>query len=392
MGGCTVSKETLELEEVHSERQSSIHYFRQLSRIQSPFTQIDKVDKIELHDNGYRFFNLNDFNEEAGTNSDTIRFQIENYNVKQEKKEILFIPSQNKVDGLKGLSKFILILDIVYRGKFLSNIYKDSNLIDISKSMNPMSNRAEFEQNEWGYPSIAKVIDSNKLNGFDRVLYRSFKTESNQYIDEEFTLNADKFILKDQIQNNKDSIDYQFETIRISNLPFTSVYAQSRPLGGIKIVSSQLRNEAFEILIQILSKHRNCVERIFNKSELDKKNCCYSVDLFVEMEWKQIVIDDILPSRQYRPIVTIAINGEAWPTLLEKALAKVFGSYFNLQSQSSLEKLLKMTTGSMFRKYFTRNLNYIPTTFEILMSNIENSNIVLAHSNPKSELLKPSTQ
>lgn len=55
-------------------------------------------------------------------------------------------------------------------------------------------------------------------------------------------------------------------------------------------------------------------------------NGVYMVYLFLDGDWRQIVLDDLLPT-VYGQYMFSSYKNELWIWLIEKALAKVFKSY-----------------------------------------------------------------
>ena len=81
--------------------------------------------------------------------------------------------------------------------------------------------------------------------------------------------------------------------------------------------------------IASLSRFPNLIEKLFYIKEKSKENC-YGVYLFINGVWKLVLIDDYVPytGKYFKQLVFSSSNGnELWVVLLEKAWAKVNGSY-----------------------------------------------------------------
>jgi calpain-15 len=69
----------------------------------------------------------------------------------------------------------------------------------------------------------------------------------------------------------------------------------------------------------------------------------YVVRLFNDGEWSSIVLDDRFPCVYGRPIFAKPHGNEIWVLLLEKAWAKLHGSYQSIDLGSSMEALIALT-------------------------------------------------
>ena len=86
----------------------------------------------------------------------------------------------------------------------------------------------------------------------------------------------------------------------------------------------------------------------------------YTVQVFVHDEWVQVMVDDRLPcdpSTREPLYVRSCRHGELWPCLVEKALAKLHGSYAALHG-GSFARALRDLTGGVPRVRPSRELGW----------------------------------
>jgi calpain-15 len=75
------------------------------------------------------------------------------------------------------------------------------------------------------------------------------------------------------------------------------------------------------------------VKRIFITKETNKAGC-YAVSLYINGEMKTVVVDDRFPyneDRQNWAFSRPSKSSEIWVLILEKAWAKIFGSYQRIE-------------------------------------------------------------
>ena len=82
--------------------------------------------------------------------------------------------------------------------------------------------------------------------------------------------------------------------------------------------------------ISSLAEKENRVERIFVTKEVNKAGC-YAVQLYLNGELKIVVVDDYFPYDTFKEEWAMSKpsedSNEIWVLIIEKAWAKVFGSY-----------------------------------------------------------------
>nr|XP_022900418.1 calpain-9-like isoform X1 [Onthophagus taurus] len=101
-------------------------------------------------------------------------------------------------------------------------------------------------------------------------------------------------------------------------------------------------------------------------------------------EWKEIIVDDRLPTHKGRLLYLHCANStEFWAPLLEKAYAKFYGCYENLQQGSTTRALQDLTGGIVQSFGLTHQDRFL--TFQVLNSAVPRSSLLIATILPEKE-------
>ena len=107
--------------------------------------------------------------------------------------------------------------------------------------------------------------------------------------------------------------------------------------------NSLLNNEYFHAALSILAMRPALIERLFITKEWNESGF-YRLRICKGGEWQEVTIDDLFPCEPNGlPIFDRPVNNELWVMLLEKAYAKVHGSYFLLKGGFVSEVLMDLT-------------------------------------------------
>ena len=79
-------------------------------------------------------------------------------------------------------------------------------------------------------------------------------------------------------------------------------------------------------VLAALAEQPKRIQKLF-KTQQPNKAGCYVVQMCVGGIWQDIVVDDYLPCSNGRPIYGHTQSGALWVALIEKAWAKLCGSY-----------------------------------------------------------------
>ncbi|XP_068083720.1 calpain-9 [Anabrus simplex] len=101
-------------------------------------------------------------------------------------------------------------------------------------------------------------------------------------------------------------------------------------------------------------------------------------------EWKDVLVDDRLPTFRGRLVYMHSTNPtEFWAALLEKAYAKLYGSYENLHAGSTTRALQDLTGGIVQSFGLSNQDRYL--TFQVLNSAVPRSSLLIASINPEKD-------
>jgi len=122
----------------------------------------------------------------------------------------------------------------------------------------------------------------------------------------------------------------------------------SEQISSNDVVQGRLRNCYFLSTLCVLAKNHYLIERLFESKEVMSTGC-YSIWLCDSGEWKNIILDDYIPcvlskrTGKPKPYFSRIRGNDIWVCLLEKAFAKLFGSYFGLQGGFQAEAYYALT-------------------------------------------------
>ena len=95
--------------------------------------------------------------------------------------------------------------------------------------------------------------------------------------------------------------------------------------------------------MSVLAQKPPLIERLFI-TKLWNKEGIYRVKICKGGMWVEVTVDDMFPCEPNgNPIFSGCVNNEIWVMILEKAYAKVHGSYFLLKGGFVNEALLDLT-------------------------------------------------
>ena len=147
------------------------------------------------------------------------------------------------------------------------------------------------------------------------------------------------------------------------------------------IIQGEINDCSFLAGLGALSKYPNLIFKLF-KTKITSQNGLYEIIFFIDGEYQIIVIDDYLPVLKSTGKLAFAKNknNEIWVCLLEKAWAKLNGSYNDI-TQRWMHQVLETLTGfpGEFMLHKTYNLDKLWS--ELTYANDKNC-ILCSSTNP----------
>lgn len=149
------------------------------------------------------------------------------------------------------------------------------------------------------------------------------------------------------------------------------------------IMQGSLGNCYFLSAIAALSEFPNLIYKIFRSKEVSSNNV-YEIALFVDGEWQIVIVDDYIPySKKFDCCAFARPNGnELWVLLLEKAWAKINGSYLNIIGGLSCDPLTAFT-GFYVSKLYTEDIKdekYLDKFWKTIVESDEKNYIMCCDS------------
>ena len=121
------------------------------------------------------------------------------------------------------------------------------------------------------------------------------------------------------------------------------------------------------------------LEKVFHNNELSP-NGIYAVDFYVLGIKTTVIVDDVIPLNDRGQPVFAKVSEETkalWPAILEKAVAKVHGSYDSIEGGTA-QYSTHLLTGAHDTQYPHRSPQTALSVFEIIQDNAGTDSMISA--------------
>ena len=191
------------------------------------------------------------------------------------------------------------------------------------------------------YNDMHKILLQTKTKFYDDLFPPNINSLIKGYHSNKYPKKNTKKTLGETLFKEYRDIVWKRESESINNniniLPQDNIFTN-------KIIYNKLSNPNLFNALNALGNYPERIKKLFINSKKDT-TCLYAVNIGQNGNLQQVVIDDFFPFNQKHNNKSFLTEekGLLWPQILEKAYAKIYGSY-NLISEKSMESILKDLT------------------------------------------------
>ena len=273
---------------------------------------------------------------------------------KENSKNILSIPIPQDVEKTseKEINKKSLISYNQVDLKYITEINQNTISLNLQKILINQNSFTKLIKN-----IFQRILKSNSVYQSFNDLHKHFLQTKSKFLDEIFPpninslikgyhpINKNKKINTDNIgeiilKDYKD-ISWKRDSELINNIVINNNIFPPDNILINRIIYNKLSNPNLIYALNILGANPEKIKRLFINTKKDS-TCIFGVNLCHNGHFEQVVIDDFFPYNQKTnsKVFLSEEKGFLWPQILEKAYAKLYGSY-NLISDKSMENIMK---------------------------------------------------
>ena len=291
---------------------------------------------------------------ETEEEKESVSSNINDTKKKEGSKQVLSFPIPQDVKKLseKDLNQKSLVSYNQVDLKYITEINQNTLALNLEKILINQNSFTNLIKN-----IFLRILKTNSVNQSYNELHKNFLQSKTKFLDNLFPPNINSLI-KGYHPLNKNSknineillADYKDiswkRDIELSN-PNNNINNNIFPNDNIflnKIIYNKLSNPNFYYALNILGSNPDRIKKLFINNKKDS-TCIFGVNLCHNGHYQQVIIDDFFPFYQKNNTKCFLSEekGYIWPQILEKAYAKLYGSY-NLISNKSMETIMKDLT------------------------------------------------
>ena len=223
------------------------------------------------------------------------------------------------------------------------------------KSQNLKMDLGEIDLGEFGRQLFFKILQETSSEGEFHELLKRWKDKQKQYNDESFPPNRSSLITYWEDESVRDKVQKwkYFVWKRASEFMDPDqmcIFKDKIEPDDVK--QGVLGDWYFMSSLSVLAEQPERIIELFESHEVNAYGI-YAIRLWKNGEWRTVIIDDFFPCKGLTPVFSRAHGDELWVMLLEKAWAKVHGSYERIEAGYA-ENVLRDLTGAP-TKVFTHD-------------------------------------
>ena len=259
------------------------------------------------------------------------------------------IPQDLKQSTDKDINKKSLISYNQIDLKYITEINQNTLSLNLEKILINQNSFTKLIKN-----IFQRILKTNSVYQSYQEMHKNFLQTKTKFLDEQFPPNINSLIkgyhptktskkdldeillidYKDISWKRDSELNSNNNNINTSIFPPDNIFIN-------KIIYNKLSNPNLFYALNILGEDPDKIKKLFINNKKDS-SCIYGVNLCHNGHFQEVVIDDFFPYNQKlnSKIFLTEEKGFIWPQILEKAYAKLYGSY-NLITNKSMENIMK---------------------------------------------------
>ena len=211
----------------------------------------------------------------------------------------------------------------------------------------------KIDMGELGRQLFAKILKATASDGKFKDIFEECKLKDEPFTDESFPPN--EFSLITDWDEEADGVPekarkwHRYNWIRANDIESLNddegklaVFQNRVEPSDIK--QGELGDCYFLSTLSVLAEKQSRIKRLF-LTDRQNKYGIYGVRICKNGEWRDVVIDDYIPCHYGEPVFSAANGNELWVLIMEKAWAKLHGSYERIEAGFA-ENVMRDLTGA----------------------------------------------